>query len=204
MAQSLHWQYYRSGYIENIRDFREAWRAQEQRRHGERIPRLCRVPGALQYREYCMLGKQLKRLYDNVPRERVMVILLEDIKRNPRKIWLKLQSFIGVSDDGRTEFPVINAAASAKSRWRKTLKWSCIFTWLDFVKFARLSHSGVWLFNKYQQITWSKHARSQSQPAVSRPAVSSEVEQELIETFRDDVDLLGDLVDRDFSHWLEQ
>ncbi len=203
MAQALHWQYYRSGYIEDIRDFQEAWKAQEQRRHGALIPRLCRAPDTLQYQEYCMLGKQLQRLYQHVPRERVMVILLEEMKRNPREIWLKLQSFLGISDDGRTDFPVINAAGSAQSRWRKKLKWRCVFFWLDFVKFAHLSSFGVRLFNKYQLITWNRHARRKSKPAVNRPAVSPEVKQELIETFRDDVNLLGDLIDRDVSHWLK-
>ena len=46
-----------------------AWRLQDARAAGERLPAAMRVSGILQYGEAARLGAQLRRVYEHVPRE---------------------------------------------------------------------------------------------------------------------------------------
>ena len=115
VVQSLHSQMYYN-LDENIADFETAWRAQEQRKTGENIPPLCREPLFLQYRDFAMFGKQIKRLLDQAPRNQVKIIFFNDFIQNTRQIYLDTLEFIGVKDDGRTQFPKINENKQSRSR----------------------------------------------------------------------------------------
>src|SRR5690606_9490694 len=57
-----------------------AWRLQEARRRGERLPPRVRVPAFLQYGEAARLGAQLRRVYESIPPERVKVIVFDDLR----------------------------------------------------------------------------------------------------------------------------
>lgn len=101
---------------ENARTLEEAWNLQHLRSRGQRIPRLCREPDFLQYREACALGSQLERLYRTAEKKRVLTLWLDDIKVNPRNEYLRVLDFLGVPDDGRTTFPVANERRQMRSR----------------------------------------------------------------------------------------
>ena len=81
MAPSLHEELVFTG-REDVTDFAEAWRLQETRRHGRSLPRMVWEPKYVQYGDVCKLGQQVARLFEKVPRERVKLILLEDIAKN--------------------------------------------------------------------------------------------------------------------------
>ena len=109
MAYSLHQQELLSG-NEHIKDFRKAWELQPERAKGLEISRFCVEPKRLLYGPACKLGEQLERLWSLVPEERVLVIVLDDVKENPRREYLRVLEFLGVPDDGRNIFPVYNPA----------------------------------------------------------------------------------------------
>ncbi len=96
-------------------DFARAWRLQDQRRRGERIPRHCIEPAYLLYRDVCRLGTQLERCYAHFPREQVKLLFLEDLVRDSRSVYLDVLAFLGLSDDGREVFPRINPAKTHRS-----------------------------------------------------------------------------------------
>ncbi len=93
----------------------QAWSLNDARLKGESVSRWCREPRHLSYGNACRLGAQLKRLYSHVPRQRVHTVLLDDVKANPRAAYLSVLQFLGVDDDGRSDFGVSNPAKERRS-----------------------------------------------------------------------------------------
>lgn len=114
MAYSLHGQRLFSG-NEHVAAFEEAWKLSPQRRLGRMVTRLCREPRLSDYQLVCRLGEQLDRLFATAPRERVLTLLLDDVKANPRREYLRVLEFLEIPDDCRTEFAVKNPAKEV--RW---------------------------------------------------------------------------------------
>ena len=109
MAQSLHQQFVYDG-EETILSFEQAWQAQERRKKGIDIPKATREPRFLLYFEACQLGSQIQQMYERVNKHNRLILVLDDIRDNPRREWLKTQQFLGIQDDQRNEFPTLNQA----------------------------------------------------------------------------------------------
>ncbi|MGH7907956.1 MAG: sulfotransferase [Candidatus Binataceae bacterium] len=185
MAPSLHSQNL-FDCIDDELDFERAWRLQEQRRAGEKIPFLCCEPKELFYSDRCMLGAQLARLYQQVPRERVKVIVLEDMSGNPRAAYEDALEFLGVPSDGRTEFPIKNENKVARyPGWNKMLAFGG-----KCKKLLRVQKSFPWGDSLIQ----FKAAR--------RKPLKPELEFELCRHFAADVEQLSHLLDHDLTGWL--
>lgn len=114
MAYSLHGQQLVST-NEQFKKFEEAWQLQRERARGEQVPALCEDPQLLLYGPACELGKQLQRLYASCEPGKVHVLFLDDIKKDARAVYLRVLEFLGVEDDGRTQFPVVNSARRRRS-----------------------------------------------------------------------------------------
>src|SRR3546814_14421250 len=71
---------------------------------------LCPDIGDLMYADVCALGSQLARLYEQVPQDKVFVYTLDELRDDTPLLWQKIQHFLGVPDDGRRSFPVLNEA----------------------------------------------------------------------------------------------
>lgn len=114
MAISL---YYHNRYKlhEPLETMEAAWAAQERRARGEDLPHNCKDPSFLQYRDACNLGPLLGRLRSRVHAERLLVLPLEELRADPRAAYLSVMDFLGLPDDGRTDFPVRNEAREARS-----------------------------------------------------------------------------------------
>jgi len=198
MAYSLHDQLLRDFY-ENIHDFEQAWKLVPDRRSGRHITPDCPAPIRLDYPAWCLLGKQLQRLYSVVSRERVLVLLMDDVRENPRREYLKVLDFLGLLDDGRRDFPVHNATRE----WR----WQAPVRMIHKVRgqAGRLREAmGVnglglkWLVRSYERLNEAVNARDRP-----RPPLSAQFRKELTVFFAEDVRLLERLLKRDLSAWLE-
>jgi hypothetical protein len=120
MFQSLH--------AHNVRTLNEdcddpelAWRLQDQRARGHLIPRTCTEPAFVQYRAACSLGTLLERLQGAVAAARVLVLALDDLRQDVCGTYGRVLRFLGVRDDGRQEFPVLNEAREHRSRFLQHL-----------------------------------------------------------------------------------
>lgn len=187
MAYSLHEQQIVSG-NEHIVDFAEAWFRSSARLRGEMVSAWCREPVHLSYGHVCLLGTQLERLFSQVPRERVHVIMLEDIRREPRSEYRKLLDFLGVRDDGRTEFPVVNAAKA-----RRSMAVRRIVQLLGGLKRGLGMTRGLGVLNAIDKTNVRYR---------ERPTMTPDIRAQLQEYFREDITLLARLLNMDLSHWL--
>lgn len=96
--------------------FEKAWRLQEERARGKSIPKTCVEPAFLQYQKVCALGTLVEKLLDMVPADRVLHIPLESVQKNPQTEYAQVLKFLGVPDDGKSEFPVENVARGYRSK----------------------------------------------------------------------------------------
>jgi hypothetical protein len=103
-------------FAECIKDFETAWRLSGNR-SAETIPKTCLEPKMLDYAAVADFRRQVERFLWAFPREQVMVIAFDDWTSDPRGTYLKILDFLGLKDDGRTEFPRINEAKSYRVKW---------------------------------------------------------------------------------------
>jgi len=185
-AYSWHWQSVFS-FGEDLDDFEMAWRAQEKRRLGERLPPNNRVREALQYGPLFSYADQLERLFNLVPRERVHIILYDDFKRNPEATYHKTLSFLSLSSFSLQTYQQINPS--------KRFRWPMAQAAIQVAGKLKRSiglNQGLGMLTYLQRL----NTKYQERPPL-RPAFRSE----LIEYFRNDVRRTSELIDRDLSEW---
>ncbi len=189
MVQSLHAQLLKDD-DDNIKSFEKAWRLQEERKKGKSIPDDCKDSDILQYGKRCSLGEQLERLYQQVPQERVLVIFLDDFKKDTKREYKRALEFLGLPDDGREEFPVINRRKKVQSvLLREAVKKTASVKEKVGIK----KSLGVLKTVKEKNI----------KPDKKPPVLSEEMRSELVSYFKEDVAKLSKLTGRDLSYWLE-
>jgi len=188
MAHSLHGDQLFGG-EEDVADFLEAWRLSCKRREGALVPKACPDGKLLDYQAFCRLGEQLQRLFGIVPRERVLVLLLDDIRLDARREYSKVLAFLGLADDNRKSFPVKNQAKEVRWRWLRSLVKGLVQTRILL---------GIPPLRKG---IYSKLMHLNARPR-QRPPLPEWVRQELLGYYREDIMLLSRLIGRNFEPWL--
>jgi hypothetical protein len=180
---------------ENVPDFEAAWRLQERRSQGLDLPPGIRSPLLVQYAEVGRLGTQAERLLSVFSREQVKFILYDDFAATPQKIYDEVIDFLEIPHDGRTDFPRINENRRARINWLR--------------HFSRKPPAAVHrAFRRMKQIAGSEKLVSAKKKIVAlntvrerRPPLGPDFRAELVEVFREDVALLGRILNRDLTHW---
>ncbi len=183
---SWYWQLVR-GRQEDARNPEKAWRLQNVRMRGEWIPVRCGDAQHLHYGKVCKLGEQLQRLYASASRQRVLVIFFDDFKADPLAVYRNTLEFLGLADDGRIEFPVMNSRSLPRYR---TLMQSV--EKLGKIKRALGVHKTFGLGDMI---------RRQPPKDVKPVPLREEFRKELIAFFAQDIQELSRLTGRDLSAW---
>ncbi|MBX3504011.1 MAG: sulfotransferase domain-containing protein [Parvibaculum sp.] len=171
---------------ENVEDFEAAWKLQDERRQGRHIPPSCKSPSSLLYKDQAMLGAALRNLLDVAGRENVFWLYLGDMIADPRKAYLSVLEFLGVKDDGRTEFPVLNKAKT--HRFPMLNRLFRVFGGLR----RRLGLPGIGAYALLK-----RHGRVEK----TNKEISDEFKMELYREFETDIALLQELTGRDLRRW---
>lgn len=170
-------------------DFERAWRLQEARRDGKQLPPKCRTPATLQYREIGKLGKQLQRLLQIFSREQVQVIVFDDFVRNTAGVYKETLAFLGVPDDGRQGFPVIN-----ESKYNKSLSLG------RFLHYPPQTLQRAWLITKgWLGLSFAPgdRLRGLNTKEARRAPLNQEFRRELLNEFDKDIRLVESLLGRE-------
>jgi len=171
-----------------------AWRLQERRARGERLPATVRVPEFLQYGAAAALGAQLRRVYEHIPRERVKVLVFDDLRADTGAVYREALAFLGVPDDGRAEFPRVNEnkvhQRAAVARLTQRPPSALVAVAKGVKRVGRIERLGV-----------LERVRRSNRQVTRREEISPAFAQELREHFRDDVADLGELIGRDLAAW---
>lgn len=188
MAHSLHGHLLHGG-REHEPDFAAAWSAAEERRQGLGLGKLAGEPSHLVYPDACALGTQLERLYTLVPRSRVLTVLLDDLGRDPGAEYRRVLAFLGLRDDGRTDFSAQNRAR----RRRSGLLSSALKTYLTLREVLHIPPLRTGLVRRLDRATTVTAAN---------PPLSADLWLEVAAQLRPQVERLEVLLERDLSHWL--
>jgi hypothetical protein len=187
--------------MEDVEDFATAWSLQDARARGERIPKHCLNPYLLWYREVAKFGEQVERLYCLAGREQSLVLLFDDLVRDPGALYRQVLTFIGVEDDGRTRFQ------------RKLESKIYRYRWLQQVLYAPLASEAHVVDNLHRRMnlkemagrkSWLKRVARWNTINVRPAPLDPTMRKTLRETFATDVNKLSELLHRDLSHWLER
>jgi hypothetical protein len=188
MAVAVHSQMLISG-RENVTDFRTAWALQSERRQGRRVPAFSWPQRIFLYGEVCLLGAQLDRLLAATKKNTVLPILLDDIRENSRREYIRVLDFLGLSDDGRHHFPAENRAMR--------LRWP----WLARSQFVIEQLKRKLRINV--NLSLLRGVSAANVVTAKRPGLDQETFEDLREYFARDVDLLGKLIGRNLQSWME-
>jgi len=179
---------------EDEHDFEKAWKLQEKRRRGEALPRYVVNPEFLDYANIGKLGYQVERLMSVIPKDQLRIILHEDFQADTADAYKQTLKFLDLTDDGRESFPRINQNCVHRSQIvgrfiRKPPRHlQKIIKEIE----RRTGREQFWGINGLTRINTKSQKRPDLRPAFRR---------ELQEVFRDDVEKLSGLIDRDLSHW---
>ena len=100
---------------EDIADFAAALAAEDDRRAGKRIPADALRPEALFYRHSVRFADQLRNWFDVLGRERVHVIVFDDLVADPRAVYRATLEFLGVDPSHEVDLSVYNPNRRARS-----------------------------------------------------------------------------------------
>jgi hypothetical protein len=178
-------------------DLAAAWALQERRARGEALPRRCRDPRLLAYREVCRLGAQVERFLAAAGRERCHVVVYDDLAADPRKVWLRLLEFLGLDDDGRTRF--------ARKNEHRTWRDARLQSWLMNPPAPAAALLAAWerrglgrpRFVRALRRRLKKRNTRRKQRAPLPPALAAELRA----AFAADVERLAAAIGRDLSAW---
>ncbi|WP_167854888.1 sulfotransferase family protein [Mangrovimicrobium sediminis] len=180
-----------------IEDFDSAWRAsRDGTRDAEQVRTNCRIPKLLDYPAVGRLGEQVQRLLGQVDRERVHFIFFEDFSADTAGEYRRVLDFLGLENDGRENFDVIHSNKVNRivwlGKWRKRQQGPLIRAWIKFKLAVGLRHLSLtgWLH------------RLNRKPQM-RNQIDTELRDDLLQFFHDDIHALQAATGRDLRHWLK-
>lgn len=193
MVHALHSEfvYWRT---EDIGDFARAMRAEEKRKRGRALPSSREPLRLLFYRDVARYAEQVERYFREFGRDRVHVILFEDLQDDLPGVYGRLLDFLGVDAAFRPRFRLINPSRRVRSTHLRR--------WLDDETRAsrRLLRALVTSADLRDRVRGTIE-RWNVGPGPRR-AISSRLRGRLRKEFAPDVRRLAVLLDRDLSRWL--
>lgn len=188
MVTSLHLQYLYSG-NEIYKDFEKAWIAKDSRIENVGITRITEDPQLLNYGEVCKLGRQTERLLESVSREKVMFILLDDLKDSPDSQLIKLFSFLNIREE-KIECSTWNKASERKyPRLHRALKYVN-----KVKKDLEIKNLNTGLGGYLKRFNTTE---------AEKKGITDLMRKELKEFFKRDIEIIENVLDRDLKRWHE-
>ena len=193
---------------ETITDFAQAWAAIPDRAAGRRIPRSCIEPRWLRYDEAARYATYIERLFAAVGGERVLVVVHDDLASDPAAQHRRILDFAGLAPTPPIDLGAKRVGYTVRHPWLQRL----------LKRPPRFLHP--WLAGRQFKQRFAETATATSQATAKTPSLRKRllrwnrvedrhrpvpfaVQEQIREQFKDEIDRLGVLLDRDLSHWLQ-
>jgi hypothetical protein len=190
---------------EDQQDFATAWALQEARAQGSNLPKRCRQPALLQYEQVGRMGHHIENLFRLAPKAKCHVIVFDDFKADTEGVYRKVLEFIGVDYKKRPHFQIKRESRQYKSRLLQTLIYNPPFQtellmkiWLYSTRTYKRRRDGKKRFGLKKLRQRLRKWNTSHDPVIP---LSEDLRSTLGETFESDIQKLGSLLGRDFSHW---
>ena len=178
--------------MDDIADFAEALAAEEERKRGERIPAATNIADSLFYRDSARFAEQLERYFDAFGRDRVHVIIYDDLREDPARAYRETLAFLDVDPTFVPSFDVVNPAKAPRSTVLRDL----------------VADPPSWL-RRLLRATTSRHLRKRVYEGLfrwnarrsPRAPIDPDLRRRLRAELAPEVRRLGELLDRDLTRW---
>jgi hypothetical protein len=97
-----------SHFAEDIHSFEAAWRAQQDRAAGRRVPINCAEPLQLQYSQLYAYRDQLERAFAAIPTSQIKILIYEEFFSAPERYYGEVQDFLNLRRVARATFDRVN------------------------------------------------------------------------------------------------
>lgn len=196
MIHSL-FRYFRYDGNEPLDSFADALEAEPERRLGRRLGRQTYFPAGLIYHDTARFASQVERYFHMFGRQRVHVVLHEDLAANPAAVYSDTLKFLEVdSTHSLPQFARVNQAKTVKSRALRALLNDPALRSVVLAARPLLPRPMFGVFQRLQG------ALTRVNSAVEKAApLELKLKAELRRHFEAETARLGDLIDRDLSHW---
>lgn len=191
MLYSLHSQMIING-DEDILDFEGALDAENERSMGMRIPRTAMFPSGLLYRQIMKFSEQVQRYFDVFGRDNVKVIIFDDLKCEPLKVYIEVLHFLEVDESFRPTFTVVNPNRKIRSMYLHHLL---------LAPPPRLKMIGKMFFSKSIRSAISNKLYQHNIRYAKRNRMDNALKKQLQAEFASEVEKLSILLNRDLTHW---
>jgi len=176
MMRSLHALYVRTG-NEDTDDFAAAVDAEPARARGERLPARCYFPEGLQYRAAARYAEPVERFVRAFGRERVHVLIFDDLVRDAAREHRRVLEFLGVDPSAEVELDVDKAT--------------------DRIRGVVLRQMRAASPSIRRKLKTGRDAHRGPGTRAVTPDLRARLQAELLP----DVERLSALLDRDLTHW---
>lgn len=195
MLYSLYYQFLFDG-NEYLPTFEEALEAEHDRGQGRRIGRLTYLTQALAYRSTVCFTDQVRRYFEIFGRERVHVIIYDDLAADTPGTYRDTLDFLGVSSSVRLPGGETSGNVSVKSPLLRSILNDPLVRgtaiglrrWLPGPVFTAIQKAGTRLC-------------SLNQTSAKRPAMIPATRILLQREFAPEIERLSALLGRDLTHW---
>ncbi len=195
MMYSLHSQLVFAGH-EDIEDFEEALRAEGDRKKGLRVPESRWPVEFLFYREMARFSVQVERFMRHFDREKIHIIVFDDFKKDTAGVYKETLEFLEVDESFQPGFKIVNP----NKRLRNKLLRKIFFPPpMSLQKISRLL-----IPSKEMRDSLYNSLRRLSIVYEQRKPMAPELRKRLLLEFKEEIERLGLLIDKDLSFWLNE
>ncbi|MEO8860027.1 MAG: sulfotransferase [Ginsengibacter sp.] len=192
MLPSLHSQNLYNG-NEDTKNFKKALDLDVERKIGKSLPESIDFFALPSYFDSALYFEQVKRYLDIFGKANVQIILYDDFIKNTQQIFLDTLKFLNLGSDTKIQFSVINP--------NKKVKLFGLHKFLKsppkkIKKIVRIVLPAKKIRHKIMLTLFKLNSAEQK-----RKDMNEALRKELITFYKDDIQKLGKLINRDLSNW---
>jgi hypothetical protein len=177
---------------EDIPDFEAALDAEPRRKSTGDVPHHLGMRESVFYREIARYVPQVERYFRAFGRDRVHIIIFDDLASDTGNVYRETLRFLGVSQEFRPEFPVVNAYRRVRNP-RFTRRLVRPPKWLLRIVTGSMSRSVQhYLFLRITNLLAVR---------ALRPSMDPGLRHRLQAEFKPEIERLGGLIGRDLGIW---
>jgi hypothetical protein len=180
---------------EDIQDLEAAWGAQAARAEGRNLPvHLATSAKKLQYKDICAIGRQTAEFVSKVPKEQLLISLLEDLGADPEAFFHRATDFLSVDYHPFVKNDVINPSRRNRSdRLARAINWSRLVNSPTVRGLTPLfEKSGFHPLRLLRQLNTLPNHHAD---------IGQQFRQQLIDAFSEDITILEEVLGQPLSHW---
>ncbi len=180
---------------ENIVDFEQAWKLSVSNTKRLSYSALCKEPRLLQYNQIAKYGKQLANVKSHFPDSQIHIVFYDDFKLNTSSEYKRVLQFLNLPLEERKTFPTVNPNTQLRNPKAGAILKKTSPTFM----------AGINRFKKIlgiKKLGIKQKLRKLNEKKTERLPLSADLKQEIILVYKDDIELLAEITNRDLTHWL--